>query len=1085
MKDTIIIRQADTMSIYLKGLEYYNSNKITYFVFDKHNHNILSTVKGTLDKLYTVRLHLDNHNENIDKATCSCPYSDGETNAGCKHIVATLKHFQDNYYIEPYQSPSKDITTTKKPLSKLDSNKQSISNFINYLTDFEQNNQNTKELAELSVKLSFETNYLKNVILELKIGTNSKMYVMKNIGEFIESYQDGLPIYYGQNFTFDTQNYYFNESDKELIKILIDEYKYKFIDYSRNTIDTTFGKQFKINSSSVYYKILEVLKNKNSSVFIDGTLYENINIKFENLPIDININSNSDNIVLDFNNYNYQVLDLAGISYFYNNTIWLPSSFQQGILNRLSILRKDNIKSINFNKNNSNLISKTLPILEQISNLNIDENSNLEIFKENFRAQIYFDKYRSTNIKASLQYHYGEFILNPITNTFKNNNKSKIIIRDLVKENNLLDILYSFGFYAKSDNLILDNDDSIYNFLTASLDDLAEKSELFYSENFKSIKVPTKFKISAGVNLNSNTDLLEVNFDLEGIDLNELDKIFTSLKKNKKYHRLKNGSFLELNNKDVGDLLNIIEQLDVSASNFSKNGFILPKYRALHLDKILSESRIQNLNLNHKFKDIIENIQNPNNIKYNLPKTLKTDLRDYQIFGYKWLKTLDYYGFGGILADDMGLGKTIQILSLIEDIKNEGPTIAIVPTSLVYNWKEEANKFIPSLKVTTIAGSILEREKQFEQAKTANLIVTSYALIRRDIDKYKDFNFRLCILDESQHVKNTNTLNARAVRQLKSKTYFALTGTPIENNLTELWSIFDFIMPGYLHSHAKFMEKYEKPIIRDSKKNVLISLSNQIAPFILRRLKQDVLSELPDKIETKLITEMTSEQSKTYFAYLAQTKKVISQELSEKGFENSQIKILAALTRLRQICCHPSTFLDNYHGGSGKLESLIEIVQNSINSNHRILLFSQFTEMLNIIEKEFDRSKITYFRLDGSVKSEIRMELINKFNNGENNVFLVSLKAGGVGINLTGADTVIHYDPWWNPAVQNQATDRAYRIGQDKKVQVFNLITKDTIEEKIYELQEKKKDLINSVIKPGEKMISKLSEEEIMTLFDN
>lgn len=449
------------------------------------------------------------------------------------------------------------------------------------------------------------------------------------------------------------------------------------------------------------------------------------------------------------------------------------------------------------------------------------------------------------------------------------------------------------------------------------------------------------------------------------------------------------------------------------------------------------------------------------------------------------MKTLAMYGLGGILADDMGLGKTIQAIAFIisEKKRVQAPSLVVAPTSVIYNWQDEAKKFAPDLKVVVVSGTPKEREMLLKEAKKADLVITSYALIRRDAELYADFNFGYCFLDEAQHIKNPNSLGAKAVKTIKAAGYFALTGTPLENSLTELWSIFDFVMHGYLLSRQKFMKKYERPIVKNQDEKALKELQKQIAPFILRRMKRDVLQELPPKIESKVITDLTREQKKIYLTYLQKAKGEIEETIATIGFEKSQIKILSALTRLRQICCHPATFLENYKGDSGKLMYLKEIMKNAVESGHRILLFSQFTGMLEIIRNQLDNEQIEYFYLDGSTKTEERGRMVRAFNGGEGDAFLISLKAGGTGLNLTGADMVIHYDPWWNPAVEEQATDRAYRIGQKNSVQVIKLITKGTIEEKIYELQQKKKAMINSVIKPGKTMLSKMTEQEVRELF--
>ncbi len=474
-----------------------------------------------------------------------------------------------------------------------------------------------------------------------------------------------------------------------------------------------------------------------------------------------------------------------------------------------------------------------------------------------------------------------------------------------------------------------------------------------------------------------------------------------------------------------------------------------------------------------------------------VPDNIQAQLRPYQVTGYKWLRTLGINELGGILADDMGLGKTLQSIVFIASIlkeskeKNEpNPHFLIVcPTSLIYNWLDEIENFAPFISANVVNGAPQERKTIIEKYEDYDVLVTSYPLIRRDISIYENINFNTVFIDEAQFIKNDSSLNAKSVKRLRAKHRFALTGTPIENSLSELWSIFDFIMPGYLFSHMKFVEYYEKPILKDDKE-ALDELHQHISPFILRRMKRDVLTELPDKYESKMLTELSEEQRKIYLSYLENIRNEIHTELSEGGLDKSRMKILAALTRLRQICCHPSTFLENYQGGSGKLDLLMELIPEAIANDHRILVFSQFTSMLRIIEDELKDMNICYFYLEGSTPTGERNDYVKRFNNGEGKVFLISLKAGGTGLNLIGADTVIHYDPWWNPAVEEQATDRVYRIGQQNKVHVLKLITKGTIEEKIFKLQRKKKELSDSIISSKEVFINSLSRDELEELFN-
>ena len=474
-----------------------------------------------------------------------------------------------------------------------------------------------------------------------------------------------------------------------------------------------------------------------------------------------------------------------------------------------------------------------------------------------------------------------------------------------------------------------------------------------------------------------------------------------------------------------------------------------------------------------------------------IPESLEKILRYYQKTGYKWLKTLDNYNFGGILADDMGLGKTVQMLSIIagyvEENEQRRASIVICPSSLTLNWQNEAQKFTNKLKTLVIRGNAIERKKQISKANEYDLIITSYDLLKRDIEVYKEnkYHFRFAIADEAQYLKNSNTQNAKAVKEIISDTRYALTGTPIENSLAELWSIFDFIMPGYLFGYKKFKTEYEMPIVKDNNIKIMEKLKMLIEPFVLRRTKKEVLTELPEKTITILNNQMKEEQEKIYLNYLSQAKQEVAETIKVKGLEKSHIQVLLALTRLRQICCHPSLFIKDYKEGSSKLEQCIEIVKDATEAGHKILLFSGYTSMFELIEKELKEKEINYFKLTGLTKIDERIKMVDEFNeNKDIKVFLISLKAGGTGLNLTGADMVIHYDPWWNASAENQATDRAYRIGQKNNVQVYKLITKNSIEEKIYELQQKKAQLIDNMLNTKTSFINKLSKEEIMKLFE-
>ena len=636
--------------------------------------------------------------------------------------------------------------------------------------------------------------------------------------------------------------------------------------------------------------------------------------------------------------------------------------------------------------------------------------------------------------------------------------------------------------------LVLTDDEKIYNFLSEEIMYYMKNFEILATDAFKKKEIRHPKISNIGIKIENN--LLKINLSEFNFSPSELAEIMEKYKLRKKYYKLTDGSFIDL---EENETLDFLEKLNIDGSlnyeDLESGELDLPVYRTLYLDKLLKGTSM-NVYKSKEYKDLINDIQNVNDEYIKIPKGLNATLRRYQEIGYKWLKTLDMYGLGGILADDMGLGKTLQVISLLLDYNENSDekrtSMVVCPSSLALNWFNEINKFAPTLKTTVIAGNAEERKRLIQKLQDYDIIITSYDLLKRDVDTYTEINYeyKFIIADEAQYIKNNNTQNFKAIKKIKAQTKFALTGTPIENSLAELWSIFDFSMPGYLYSYRKFKESFETPIIKEEDTYKMSKLKMLIEPFILRRIKEEVLTELPEKTVTVLNSEMEEEQQKLYMSYMSKAREEVENELIASGFEKNQMKILALLMRLRQICCHPKLFIDNYDGGSGKLNQCMEIIKDAVQGNHKILLFSGYTSMFDIIEKELEKEDIKYFKLTGQTKVSERIELVDEFNeNNDIKVFLISLKAGGTGLNLIGADMVIHYDPWWNISAENQATDRTYRIGQKRNVQVYKLITKNSIEEKIYELQQKKAKLVDNMLSTNETFISKLSKDEIMNLF--
>jgi len=664
----------------------------------------------------------------------------------------------------------------------------------------------------------------------------------------------------------------------------------------------------------------------------------------------------------------------------------------------------------------------------------------------------------------------------------------------MVEESIILDMFSDSGFVFDVANkrLMLVDDKKIFEFLKNDIEKYINKIEVFATDEFKRKQLIVPKITSIGVKIENN--LLKVDLTQFNFDKSEIKEIMRDYMMKKSFHRLKNGDFIDLSNNNLDVLQELVNGTDIDYEELKSDSISLPVFRGMYLDKIFKKNEIR-IKQDENFKTLVDDVKDKRiNEKFELPKNLNASLREYQKLGFDWVKTLDAYGLGGILADDMGLGKTLQMLSVIldyfeniSDEDNKLPVLVVCPSSLSLNWLEESKKFTPTLKSIVISGDQESRNAIINNINDYNLVITSYDLLKRDLDLYKekDYLFRYIIADEAQYIKNNLTKNAKAIKEIRAVSRFALTGTPIENSLSELWSIFDFIMPGYLFSYNKFKNSYEVPIIKDGDTQSMNKLKMMIEPFILRRVKEKVLSELPDKTITVLNNEMNDEQKKIYLSFVESARKEISAEIEEKGINNSQIKILALLMRLRQICCHPGLFLQNYKGESSKLNQCIEIIVDAIKGGHKILLFSGYSSMFEYIENELNKHGIRFMKLVGQTKVDTRMDLVNKFNEDDDiKVFLISLKAGGTGLNLISADMVIHYDPWWNLSAENQATDRTYRIGQKRNVQVYKLITKNSIEEKIYNLQEKKAKLANDMLSTNEVFLNKLSKDEIMNLFE-
>lgn len=623
--------------------------------------------------------------------------------------------------------------------------------------------------------------------------------------------------------------------------------------------------------------------------------------------------------------------------------------------------------------------------------------------------------------------------------------------------------------------------DTAQQLIFTDLEKMKEFCDVYISDTVKAMFKSKKVSLQVGVGVRNG--LLEIDLSSLNFDAKEIQDVMQAFQMKKKYHRLKNGELLSLEQDALHQLEDTLAQFNVRAKDIDHGKIKLPLFRAFDVENLSHSSEFE-FTRQASFTHLIDVFSNTEHTDNEIDKQYEGILRPYQEQGVKWMMKLSKYGFGGILADDMGLGKTIQVLALLESTPKIMRTIVVCPAVLLYNWEDEVKKFSDKIKSICIAGTLQQRQELVENLTDETLIITTYDYLRNDTHLYDNLTFDFVILDEAQYIKNHTTKSAQAVKKLQGVNRIALTGTPIENSLAELWSIFDFLMPNYLYSYSYFQSKFERPIILQQDQKAQQNLKAMVEPFILRRTKKEVLFDLPDKIEQTLILDFSEHEKNLYLAKLATFNKDLQDQIQIK--QVNKVLILTMLTQLRQICCDTRLIADNEpEKPSSKLIGCMKLIEDQILENKKILVFSSFTSMLSLIETELKKRYIHYGIITGDVSKENRKITVDSFQEGNIPVLLISLKAGGVGLNLTAANTVIHYDPWWNVSVQNQATDRAYRIGQKQDVQVFKIIMKDSIEEKIMKMQERKKGLVDIFVEGNKGSIASMNVEQIKELFSN
>ncbi|WP_227937607.1 DEAD/DEAH box helicase [Alkalihalobacillus deserti] len=1045
-----------------RGDSFYRSNKVTFNQYSPDSCE--ATVSGNVDFYVTI---VKGETEDI-QMKCSCPTL-ANFQKSCQHIAAVLLAIyglqrQGTSLSTVQVEPSNYGELTEDFMSLFKDRPTRTSGHQLY---FEKRKVLTVRFTSKPVLIG-KDQYLLG--MEVEIG-NTKV---QNIRDFLRNVKQGKPSEVSPAFTYDPNIHCFAiETDAvihQLIRVIHDEKA--FLEAMPYASDDTATNQILLIPSSSWEDLVPLLtKASFVSLMHDGHFFERFQLVEGTPPIQFTFEeTESADYQLTIKGFERMV-----VLNFYSAVLCDGKVFQlEGqdcerlyeLKQMLTSPSKNHIpiphEQINF------FLEKIVPGLKKMGEVQLSKALSREILKPPLIAKLYLDRLKN-RLLVGLEFQYENVIIQPLESRYIPT--GPMIIRDLEREEEILQLIEESGFFKTDGGYLMQNEALEYEFLYHVVPKLQPIVQIYATTAVRNriLKKNAHPRIRVKVNEKERTNWLVFKFEMDGIADKQVKEILAALEEKRKYYRLQNGSLLSLETKEMEEIHRFLNAVPLQDQDLEAS-LNMPMIQGLKFLDSVDDSQV--FKAEESFHQFFDHLLNPGNLEFEVPQDLDPVLLDYQKRGYKWMKTLASYGFGGVLADDMGLGKTLQsitfIVSELSRIRKRSESVLIVcPSSLTYNWLHEIMRFAPELQAVVIDGNKLDREQLLNNTKELDVMITSYPLLRRDIKWYEKQTFHTIFFDEAQAFKNPVTQTARAVKRIKAEHRFGLTGTPVENSLEELWSIYHVVFPQLFLGLKEYSQLSRKKIAR------------RVRPFLLRRIKEDVLSELPEKVESLVSAELLPEQKKLYMAYLAKLRHETLKHLDKDTLRKNRIKILAGLTRLRQICCHPSLFVDGYKGSSAKFEQLLQIAEESRISGRRVLIFSQFTKMLELIGRELTMRGQTYFYLDGQTPSEERLDLCNRFNDGERELFLISLKAGGTGLNLTGADTVILYDIWWNPAVEEQAADRAHRMGQKKNVKVIKLVARGTIEEKMNELQEKKRDLIAEIVDSEEQASVSLTEEDI------
>ncbi|MCX0380007.1 DEAD/DEAH box helicase [Clostridium perfringens] len=1010
---------------------------------------------------YNTHIKINMKNSDIIGTNCSCETfkenSKHIKNYVCKHISAT----NDVFY---------SLVRKKVQKNKLKSNNKT------QLVKEKNDEYKGQEKRFLSLDINIKHMVKEGITLfncEFRIGAGNLNLIL-DLKDFLYKNSLKKPLKFNDGFTYNPLRDEFLEEDKRVLQ---------FIASHKEMISGRYLR-LKQNNLKDFLKLIDEKKKIN---FNFNSINYEVKIKKENVPVALTLKEGKEGFILSHHKKFPVLLNNLGDVMFFDRNLYLPRKRQLEYYIPIHKL---------FLKNNTITYKKSLEslrnLLEELKNIskNIVLDENVRAFKEKLMKTT-FNLYKTKGkIYCNVKIDYCGYIIDLIRDE-----KDNSFLRDLKSEKYIEFQLERFKFIKREEDFcFIGNEEEMYELFSKGIKRLKEFGEVLLSEELKEFKVLDSSLISSELIELSN--FYKLKFDFENFELRELRESIEAMKRGERFYKTKK-VYLDLEDPGIVNFLNLLE--DLGLENIKDNEVYIDKSKVLYIQEKLKDRNLSFIKGGNVLQEIVGKLLNKEFKRKLVPKALNAELRPYQKEGFKWINEITDLGFGGVLADDMGLGKTLQVIAFLLSQK-KSKSIVVVPTSVIYNWMDEFEKFAPSIRVGLVHGSKSKRDKVLRDFKRGigikveeenlkeksyekyDVLLTTYGTLKNDEKAYENLSFDYCIIDEAQNIKNPAAQATLSVKNIKSRCNIALTGTPIENNLMELWSIFDFVMPGYLFTKERFRERF---ILDESNLSELKSL---ITPFILRRLKEDVLSELPEKLEKKYLVEMKGKQKQLYSSYVKAIKNQLNENKSSAKSGRDKINLFAYLTKLREICLDPSIVVPDYKGESSKLTVVKEIVKDASESGKKILLFSQFTSVLQKIEEDFKKEDISYLYLDGGTSAKERIERVKRFNEDSNiKVFLISLKAGGVGLNLTSASVVIHFDPWWNPAVEDQATDRAHRFGQENKVEVIKLVAKDTIEEKIVLMQEDKRELIQSLM-DGKTMdgkgLKRLTEEEISKLFE-